>query len=85
MILIPYPNSKNNQRSNAIYFSEAGAAIYKEENDILPKELAEEIMGMLADEQRRKSISKAAKNLSVPNAGHQLAELVVMLTSRNKN
>ena len=85
MILIPYPNPKNNQRSNAIYFSEAGAAIHKEENDILPKELAEEIMGILADEKRRRSLSEAAKNLSVPNAARQLAEEVVKLASRNTN
>ena len=34
MILIPYPFRKNNQRFNAKYFADKGAAIYKEENTL---------------------------------------------------
>lgn len=79
MILVPYPNPKNNQRSNAIYFSEKGAALYKEETDISRDELAREIIEILTDEEKRNHISEAARNLSVPSAGRQLAEEVISL------
>lgn len=82
MILIPYPNQKNNQRSNAVYFSQAGAAVYKEENDISADGLAEEVIGILTDDKRRMDISESARALSVPYAGRQLAEEVIKLGTR---
>jgi UDP-N-acetylglucosamine--N-acetylmuramyl-(pentapeptide) pyrophosphoryl-undecaprenol N-acetylglucosamine transferase len=79
MILVPYPNPKNNQRSNAKYFSESGAAIYKEEKDLSAGGLAKEVLDVLSDNERRERISRAAGNLSVPEAGRKLAEEVIKL------
>ncbi len=79
MILVPYPNPKNNQRSNAMYFSQAGAAVYKEENDLSREDLAGEVLGILTDGPRRERISRAARELSVPGAGKILAEEIVKL------
>jgi len=79
MILVPYPNPKNNQRSNAIYFSQAGAAVYKEEKDLSAEGLAGVILGILKDDRRRANISRAAGRLSVPDAGKRLAAEVVKL------
>ena len=81
MILVPYPNPANNQRFNARYFSEAGAAVYKEEKEITPDGLADEILSMLSDDQRRLSAARAAEKLSAPGAGKRLAEEVVSLVS----
>ncbi len=82
MILVPYPNPKNNQRSNAKYFSESGAAIYKEEKDISASGLAKEVLDVLGDSEKRESISKAAGSLSVPEAGRKLAEEVIKLAGK---
>lgn len=79
MILVPYPNPKNNQRQNAVYFSNAGAAVYKEEKDLTPDVLAREVLEIITDVQRMEKYSKAAKDLSVPDAGKRLAEEIVKL------
>ncbi|MFH1552614.1 MAG: undecaprenyldiphospho-muramoylpentapeptide beta-N-acetylglucosaminyltransferase [Candidatus Omnitrophota bacterium] len=83
MILVPYPNPKNNQRFNAMYFSQVGAAVYKEENDLSADDLAGEVMSILTDAQRRDRISQAAGSLSAPAAGRILAEEVINLAEKN--
>ncbi|MBD3426212.1 MAG: undecaprenyldiphospho-muramoylpentapeptide beta-N-acetylglucosaminyltransferase [Candidatus Omnitrophica bacterium] len=84
MILIPYPNPKNNQRYNAKYFQEAGAALYREEKALTSRGLAEDVVGLVEDERKRSSISRAAKSLSVPDAGRKLAEEVIKLANENE-
>ncbi|MFQ5953022.1 MAG: undecaprenyldiphospho-muramoylpentapeptide beta-N-acetylglucosaminyltransferase [Candidatus Omnitrophota bacterium] len=79
MILVPYPSEKNNQRYNAIYFSQKGAALYREEADLTPDALAGTVIDMLTDISRRSEMSHAAGNLSNPEAGALLAEEVVRL------
>ncbi|MFH1664944.1 MAG: undecaprenyldiphospho-muramoylpentapeptide beta-N-acetylglucosaminyltransferase [Candidatus Omnitrophota bacterium] len=79
MILVPYPNPKNNQRSNAEYFSKAGAAIQLEEKDLTCDKLAGEILGLRADGRRRESIARAAGELGAPEAGKCLAQEVIKL------
>jgi UDP-N-acetylglucosamine--N-acetylmuramyl-(pentapeptide) pyrophosphoryl-undecaprenol N-acetylglucosamine transferase len=79
MVLVPYPNPRNNQRANAMYFSQAGAAVYKEENDLSSEDLAGEVLGILMDTERRGHISRAAGRLGVPQAGKILAQEVVKL------
>ena len=79
MILVPYPAKKNNQRFNAIYFSQKGAAIYKEETDLSPEVLAGTTINLLADISKRSQMSHAAGNLSNPDAGKMLAEEVIAL------
>jgi len=84
MILVPYPSVKNNQRSNAEYFSRSGAAVYKEEKDLSADGLAEEVLGILSDEKRRGSIARAAESLSMPEAGRILADEVIKLGKMTK-
>jgi UDP-N-acetylglucosamine--N-acetylmuramyl-(pentapeptide) pyrophosphoryl-undecaprenol N-acetylglucosamine transferase len=79
MILVPYPNPANNQRSNAVYFSQAGAAVYREEKDLDANTLAGEVLGILTDDKIRDGFSRAARALSVPEAGRKLAEEVIAL------
>lgn len=82
MILVPYPNPKNNQRSNAQYFCESGAAIYKEEKDLSASGLAREVLDVVNNSERRERISRAAGSLSVPEAGRKLAEEVIKLAEK---
>lgn len=81
MILIPYPNKKNSQRLNAMYFSREGAAVYEEENDLSAEILAEIILQLLRDEKKRDSIASCAGRLSYPLAGQKLAEEIIKLRS----
>ena len=82
MILVPYPNPKNNQRSNAVYFEEKGAAVYKEESEISEDMLAREILDLLEDPDKRTSIGKRAGKLALPDAGKSLAEEVIRLGNK---
>ncbi|MDP8259223.1 MAG: undecaprenyldiphospho-muramoylpentapeptide beta-N-acetylglucosaminyltransferase [Candidatus Aadella gelida] len=82
MILIPYPNIKNNQRSNAIYFSDKGAAIYREEKDLCGDDLYREINDLLKDKNKLSEMSQAAGRLAMPEAGSKLADAVILLGER---
>jgi UDP-N-acetylglucosamine--N-acetylmuramyl-(pentapeptide) pyrophosphoryl-undecaprenol N-acetylglucosamine transferase len=84
MILAPYPNPKNNQRYNAIYFSEKGAAVYKEESDLSPPGLAEVVVEVLKNNEKREKMSKAAAGLANPYAGRDLADEVLKLAEKRK-
>lgn len=79
MILVPYPDPKNNQRFNAVYFSRKGAAVVKEENELSAAFLAREVTNILADQKRWNEMSVAASRLAVPEAGKRLAEAVIAL------
>ncbi|NQT33367.1 MAG: undecaprenyldiphospho-muramoylpentapeptide beta-N-acetylglucosaminyltransferase [Candidatus Omnitrophica bacterium] len=85
MILVPYPNPKNNQRSNAVFFSEAGAAIYKDEKNFSESDLAGEIIWMLSNPSLRDKISEAALSLSVPDASKRLADAVIELVEEKRS
>lgn len=79
MILVPYPHPKNNQRFNAMYFSDEGAAIYREETGLTSEDLAKEIIKLSSDTEYRTGIVASAGKLSIPNAGERLADVVVDL------
>lgn len=85
MLLIPYPNPRNNQRHNAIYFSERGAAIYREERDITPDVLARDILNILEDTPRMDRMSEAARKLAFPGAAKALAGEVMGLYAKKKD
>ena len=82
MVLVPYPNPKNNQRSNAEYFSKNGAAVLREESGLSAGSLAEEVIDILWGGDKYDSMSKAAASLSVPEAAKKLAEEVVSLAEQ---
>lgn len=84
MILVPYPNPRNNQRSNAEYFTAAGAAVCREEKDLTADGLAGEVLRVLTDSRRRDNISRALRGLSVPDASGKLAEEVVALAGQHR-
>jgi UDP-N-acetylglucosamine--N-acetylmuramyl-(pentapeptide) pyrophosphoryl-undecaprenol N-acetylglucosamine transferase len=84
MILVPYPNPKNNQRSNAEYFAEKGAAVCREEKDLTADGLYDDILDMIENGEKRERLSEAAGSLSVPDAAGVLADEVVKLANGSK-
>ena len=77
MILVPYPYSKNNQRFNAEYFAQKGAAVYKEESELDAKGLALIIEGLIKDKAALNNLSMKAKGLSFPESSRALSEEVM--------
>lgn len=84
MVLVPYPNPKNNQRTNAGYFSERGAAVCREEKDLTAEGLASELGKMFSDANMMKKMSDAALNLAIPDAGKKLAEAIIGLAEKRR-
>jgi len=82
MILIPYPNPKNNQRFNAEFFELKGAAVCIDESKTTDTELKEIINGLLDDPGKRKSLSDNAMGLSIKDAAERLKN-VVLEVARN--
>ncbi|MBD3379739.1 MAG: undecaprenyldiphospho-muramoylpentapeptide beta-N-acetylglucosaminyltransferase [Candidatus Omnitrophica bacterium] len=83
MILVPYPDPKNNQRSNAAYFADRGGAIYREENSLTAEALADEVSAVLFNGRRMNAMSEAALALSVPDAAERLAKAVLELAGHS--
>jgi len=77
MILIPYPYSKNNQRFNAEFFAENGAAIYKKESDTTAEELKNVIEELVNDVDKRKALGENAIKLSVRDGASRLAQFAL--------
>lgn len=77
MILIPYPNPKNSQFANAVFFASSGGAICREEKDLSRDELCRDILGILEHREKRIEMREAALKLAFPEAGKVLAEEVI--------
>ena len=82
MFLIPYPNKKNNQRYNAIYFSQKGAAVYKEEDDLASGNIADEVLNIFDDPVNLDNMARRSGLLSNPQAGERLADEVIKLSRK---
>jgi len=83
MILVPYPNSKNSQKSNAEYFSKKGGAILREEGTFSSQDLAREVVQLLFTGTKLEDMAKASRKLSVPDAGKKLADEVIRVGARH--
>jgi UDP-N-acetylglucosamine--N-acetylmuramyl-(pentapeptide) pyrophosphoryl-undecaprenol N-acetylglucosamine transferase len=79
MILVPYPNARNNQRTNAVYFSQKGAALYREEHELTAEKLARDVSEMFSDDAKRRELSQRSNALAKPDAGTCLADEVIKL------
>jgi len=77
MILIPYPEEKNNQRFNAIYFAERNAAIYRNEKNLRPEELRDIVADLIDNPEKRRELSENAGKLSVVDGAKKLADIIV--------
>lgn len=77
MILVPYPNKKNNQRFNAEFFENNSAAICLDETKIDSAFLKEIIVDLIDNPKKREILSKNAEGLSVKDGATRLKEVVL--------
>ncbi|MBT9135042.1 MAG: UDP-N-acetylglucosamine--N-acetylmuramyl-(pentapeptide) pyrophosphoryl-undecaprenol N-acetylglucosamine transferase [Firmicutes bacterium] len=76
-ILIPFPSAaENHQHHNARVFSEAGAAILLEQQDLTPERLVALASEVLFDHKKLSSMSEQATELALPRAGEDLCDLL---------
>ena len=76
MVLIPYPDRRNNQRFNAIFFAEKNAALYVDEEKTSIRELRDLITELVDNPAKRKMLSENAGRLSVVDGARRLKEVV---------
>jgi UDP-N-acetylglucosamine--N-acetylmuramyl-(pentapeptide) pyrophosphoryl-undecaprenol N-acetylglucosamine transferase len=77
-ILVPYPHAtENHQEANAHELARAGAAEVMLERELSPNLLAQRITSLLDDDDRRRTMSNAARAWSKPDAGERLVALVL--------
>jgi UDP-N-acetylglucosamine--N-acetylmuramyl-(pentapeptide) pyrophosphoryl-undecaprenol N-acetylglucosamine transferase len=79
-ILVPLPTATDDhQRKNAEVLGRAGAALVVDERDLTGERLAGTIAGLVADVERRKRMSEAARKLARPDAAARIADRVEVL------
>lgn len=75
MMLIPYPfAADDHQRKNGEYLVHGGAAVMFRQEELTEQRLAEEISALLADEQRRRQMGQAARELARPEATAEIVK-----------
>ncbi len=84
-LFVPFAGAADNhQFKNAELLARNNAAVLIEEKDLNSKSFAEEIIALLKDRARLRSMSEAAKKLSHPNAAGQIAELAARIAGKSK-
>jgi UDP-N-acetylglucosamine--N-acetylmuramyl-(pentapeptide) pyrophosphoryl-undecaprenol N-acetylglucosamine transferase len=79
-ILVPLPTATDDhQRTNAQALVEAGAALMLEQRDLTGERLAETLLALAADHERRRQMSLAARRLARPDAAHVIADRIIGL------
>ncbi len=74
-ILIPYPHAAaDHQAANAHWMERGGAAVVIPDGELSPARLARETAALLADPQRMRAMSAAARRLARPDAAEAVAE-----------
>ena len=83
-ILIPLPYAaENHQHYNAGVLARHGAALLCDEKDTSPEILADKIAGLASRPDEMAEMAKAARRLSCPDAGRDLARIVVEAAGGN--
>ncbi|MBN1353966.1 MAG: undecaprenyldiphospho-muramoylpentapeptide beta-N-acetylglucosaminyltransferase [Candidatus Omnitrophica bacterium] len=77
MILVPYPNLKNNQHRNAVFFAEKNAAVCVNEREITAEKFAGLFAELVENPARRGELARNAKKLSVTDGARRLKEEIV--------
>jgi UDP-N-acetylglucosamine--N-acetylmuramyl-(pentapeptide) pyrophosphoryl-undecaprenol N-acetylglucosamine transferase len=76
-ILVPYPHAtEHHQDANAREVERAGAALVLPEAELTGRALAARIMGLMDDEEARRTMSDAARAWSRPDAAARVSDLV---------
>lgn len=80
-ILVPYPYAWRYQKINADFMVNRGAAV-RLDDDMLSAELLPTVINLIRNKTRLAEMSANAKGLDVPDAGDNLARLLVSLAKR---
>ena len=76
-ILIPLPTATDDhQRHNARALEKAGAAELMEQSDLTGERLADRIIALAGDRERRRRMSAAARQLARPRAAEEIVDAV---------
>lgn len=79
-ILVPYPHARDDHQTlNGRSFTDAGAAIMVQEANLKSEDLGSLIGRLLAQPRTLLRMSMRAQSLATPDAGHQMAEIVLHL------
>ena len=82
-ILIPSPNvTGNHQEKNARVLENGGGAVVILEKDCTPDVLYAEVQGLLADEQRHESMSKALRGMVKIDSAERICDIVEELAKK---
>ncbi len=77
-ILIPYPHATgDHQTTNARWMADGGAAVVIPDAELTPDRLSGEVAELLADEDRLREMSIAARRLAKPDAAERIAHEVL--------
>jgi UDP-N-acetylglucosamine--N-acetylmuramyl-(pentapeptide) pyrophosphoryl-undecaprenol N-acetylglucosamine transferase len=77
-ILIPYPHATaDHQATNARWMAEGGAAVVIPDVELTPERLSATVAELLADEDRLREMSIAARRLAKPDAAERIAQVVL--------
>jgi UDP-N-acetylglucosamine--N-acetylmuramyl-(pentapeptide) pyrophosphoryl-undecaprenol N-acetylglucosamine transferase len=81
-ILIPYPHATgDHQTTNARWMADGGAAVVIPDRELTPQRLSATIAELLADEDRLRAMSTAARRLAKPDAAERIADEVLKAAS----
>ena len=85
-ILIPLPTATDDhQRHNARALETAGAAELMEQSDLTGDRLADRVIALARDSERRRRMSAAARQLAKPHAADDIVAAVIELTERRQS
>lgn len=74
-VVIPYPFASGHQTANAKFFQRKGAVLLREEKDLTPDWLCEQIRLLFHNVEKRNLMSQAMSRISTPTAADLLVEL----------
>ena len=82
-ILVPSPNVTNNhQEKNARVLEEGGGAVVVLEKDCTPESMYELVKALLADEDRRREMSRQLHGMVRLNSTEQICDIVEELSKK---
>ena len=85
-ILVPIPDEvSHDQSKNAFAYSQTGAAIVLEQNNLTPSLLTAEINRLMQDPELRNRMSKAAKEFAKPDAAEIIARQLLKIIVAHQN
>ena len=79
-VLIPYPHAADDhQRSNAAWYVESGAAVALDQDGLTPEKLADALGTITNSPERRTRMSRAMKELAMPDAADRIVDICLEL------